>query len=296
MTGSSSSGQPTPAPLAVPAVPAVPGAVTTHAYLFHLVGIAESVLPVADSVCTPVGCRELRDSLFFHVIRHSAYREWRGGGAWHACFRAISALAAPPFSLSQARVQSTVRNVLDWVDDPTNADRVTSFAWRSGSHAFWVRYFTRLELVRAADPVLSAKRFALRKKVAELGIPRSTLSRLLKVLKRKSSARSRWNPRATVSVDWSHEDARRSFRVRGLWRPRPFVIGTSIGSIFTGCSSCSDAELKKRGKLRRLVPLGLWDLCRRVSPSIRISRIVLALIGTFASAPSAPPSFATSSR
>ena len=189
MTGSSSSGQPTPAS---PTGPAVPGAVTTHAYLFHLVGIAESVLPVADSVCTPVGCRELRDSLFFHVVRHSAYREWRHGGAWHARFRAIAPLAASPFSLPQARVSATVRNVIDWVDDPSNSDRVTFFAWSSGSHARWVRYFTRLELVRAADPVLSAKGFALREKVAELGIPRSTLSRLLKVLKRKSSARSRW--------------------------------------------------------------------------------------------------------
>ena len=129
--------------------PVVPGAVTTHAYLSHLVGIAESVLPVADTVCTPVGFRELRERLFFHVIRHSAYREWRHGGPCHARFRAIADRTAPPFSLSRSRLRRTIRNVVDWVDDPNNASKVRSFAWRSGSHARWVTYYTRLELVRS---------------------------------------------------------------------------------------------------------------------------------------------------
>ena len=176
--------------------PFAPGAVTTGAYLFHLMAVVHPVLAVAPAVWDDDSALEdLFDRLFFHVVRHPAYREKRHGGPWTDRFRAIALLAAPAFVLRDARVGRTIRNIVAWVNDPTNSDKVKYFAWRSGSHVRWVRYFARLELVGAANPVLHERGLSLRTQAQLLHIPRSTFNRLLDQSQSDAWRRGRWTCR-----------------------------------------------------------------------------------------------------
>ena len=174
-------------------VPLASGAVTTGAYLYHLMAVVHPVLDVAPAVWNDGRALEdLFDRLFFHVARHPAYREKHRGGPWTDRFREIAHLVAPAFALRDARVGRTIRNIVSWVNHPTNADKVGYFAWRSGSHARWVRYFARLELVGAANPVLHDRGLSLLTQAELLHIPRSTFSRLLKQARPNAPRRGRW--------------------------------------------------------------------------------------------------------
>ena len=150
---------------------------------------------------------EFRDDLLFTCTRFPAYRlSWTGTPGWDSEVLAAALVVERDgrLDLRVSRVATTVRHIVMWCLEPTNASRVQTYALQALSHRVYAARACKQAYLRHAVPYLAAQDLsvrAIKRRLLDAGVTTSvgTVGRVL----RDSGVRSQLCPPAWTAAEQS---------------------------------------------------------------------------------------------